>query len=63
MKASELRQKSSDELNAQLLKLRQDQFKLSIQKTTGQLSQTHLKRENKRAIARVKTVLREKSGE
>jgi large subunit ribosomal protein L29 len=63
MKASELRQKSSDELNAQLLKLRQDQFKLSIQKTTGQLSQTHLKRENKREIARVKTVLREKSGE
>jgi len=63
MKASELRQKSSDELNAQLLKLRQDQFKLSIQKSTGQLSQTHLKRENKRDIARVKTVLREKSGE
>jgi large subunit ribosomal protein L29 len=63
MKASELRQKSSDELDTQLLKLRQDQFKLSIQKTTGQLSQTHLKRENKRDIARVKTVLREKSGE
>ena len=63
MKASELRQKSSDELGTQLLKLRQDQFKLSIQKTTGQLSQTHLKRENKRDIARVKTVLREKSGE
>jgi len=62
MKASELRQKSSDELNAQLLKLHQDQFKLSIQKTTGQLSQTHLKRDNKRDIARVKTVLREKSG-
>jgi large subunit ribosomal protein L29 len=63
MKASELRQKSSDELNAQLLKLRQDQFKLSIQRSTGQLSQTHLKRENKREIARIKTVLREKSGE
>jgi large subunit ribosomal protein L29 len=63
MKASELRQKSSDELNAQLLKLHQDQFKLSMQKTTGQLSQTHLKRNNKRDIARVKTVLREKSGE
>ena len=63
MKASELRQKSSDELNAQLLKLRQDQFKLSIQRSTGQSSQTHLKRENKREIARIKTVLREKSGE
>ena len=63
MKASELRQKSTDELNAQLLKLRQDQFKLTMQKTTGQLSQSHLKRETKRSIARVKTVLREKSGE
>ena len=62
MNASDLRQKSADELTAQLLKLRQDQFKLSMQRTTGQLSQTHLKRENKRDIARVKTVLREKSG-
>ncbi len=63
MKASELRQKSADELKAQLLKLRQDQFKLTMQKSTGQLSQTHLKRDCKRSIARVKTVLREKSGE
>jgi len=63
MKASELRQKSTDELNAQLLKLRQDQFKLTMQKTTGQLSQSHLRRVTKRSIARVKTVLREKSGE
>ena len=37
MKASELRQKSSEELNAHLLKLRQDQFKLSLQRATGHL--------------------------
>ncbi|MEE4280121.1 MAG: 50S ribosomal protein L29 [Halieaceae bacterium] len=62
MKASELRDKSADELNEQLLKLREDQFKLRMQKATGQLGQTHLMKENQRDIARVKTVLHEKAG-
>ncbi|MEM1191327.1 MAG: 50S ribosomal protein L29 [Pseudomonadota bacterium] len=62
MKASELREKSADELNEELLKLREDQFKLRMQKATGQLGQTHLMKENQRDIARVKTVLHEKAG-
>ncbi|MEL7044820.1 MAG: 50S ribosomal protein L29 [Pseudomonadota bacterium] len=62
MKASELRDKSADELNEELLKLREDQFKLRMQKATGQLGQTHLMKENQRDIARVKTVLHEKAG-
>lgn len=63
MKASELRQKSVDELSQELLKLREAQFKLRMQKSTGQLGQTHLLKENKHDIARIKTVLKEKSGE
>ncbi len=63
MKASELREKSPEELNKQLLALREDQFKLRMQKATGQLGQTHLLRQNQRDIARVKTVLSEKAGE
>ncbi len=62
MKASELRDKSAEELNAQLLSLREEQFKLRMQKATGQLAQTHLLQENQRNIARVKTVLTEKAG-
>ena len=62
MKASELRDKSAEDLNKQLLTLREEQFKLRIQKSTGQLGQTHLLQQNQRDIARVKTVLREKAG-
>ena len=60
MKASELRDKSADELGQQLLTLREEQFKLRMQKATGQLGQTHLLQENQRDIARVKTVLHSK---
>lgn len=62
MKASDLREKSSDELNKELLTLREEQFKLRMQRTTGQLGQTHLLQINQRDIARVKTVLTEKAG-
>lgn len=62
MKASELREKSVEELNQELLKLREGQFKLNVQKATGQLGQTHLLKETRKDIARVKTVLSEKAG-
>ena len=63
MKASELRDKSVDELNKDLLTLREEQFKLRMQKSTGQLAQTHLLTANKANIARVKTILAQKAGE
>jgi large subunit ribosomal protein L29 len=63
MKASELREKSVEELNKQLLDLREEQFKLRMQKSTGQLGQTHLLKQNQRDIARVKTVLTDKAGD
>lgn len=62
MKASDMREKSAEELDKQLLDLREEQFKLRMQKATGQLGQTHLLQDNQRAIARVKTVLQEKAG-
>lgn len=62
MKATQLREKSSEELNAELLKLREGQFKLNMQMATGQLGQTHLLKETRKDIARVKTVLSEKAG-
>jgi len=62
MKASELRDRNPEQLGEELLKLREEQFKLRMQKATGQLGQTHLLKDNQRAIARVKTVLHEKAG-
>lgn len=62
MNASELREKSNEDLNKQLLTLREEQFKLRMQKSTGQLGQTHLLKANQRDIARVKTVLNDKAG-
>ena len=61
MKASELRDMSTDELNQQLLSLREEQFKLRMAKATGQLGQSHLLKQTNRDIARVKTVLQQKA--
>ena len=60
MRASELRDKSIDDLNKHLLSLREEQFKLRMAKATGQLGQSHLLKQAKRDIARVKTVLQQK---
>ncbi len=57
MKASELREKSVDELQESLVSLVKDQFSYRMQKSTGQLNQTHLLKEVAKDIARVKTVL------
>jgi large subunit ribosomal protein L29 len=62
MNASELRGKSVEELNKELLQLLEARFKLRMQKATGQLGQVHLIKVQRRAIARVKTILREKAG-
>ncbi|ATR84993.1 50S ribosomal protein L29 [Pseudomonas sp. FFUP_PS_473] len=62
MKANELRDKSAQQLNEQLLGLLRDQFNLRMQKATGQLGQSHLLSQVKRDIARVKTVLNQQAG-
>ena len=62
MDATELRGKSVEELDKELLRLLEARFKLRMQKATGQLGQTHLLRAQRRDIARVKTILREKAG-
>ena len=62
MKANELREKSVEQLNEQLLELLRDQFNLRMQKATGQLGQSHLLSQVKRDIARVKTALNQQAG-
>lgn len=62
MKTSDLRAKSAEELGKELVLRLEDQFKLRMRKAAGQLSQSHEVKNTRRAIARIKTVLNEKSG-
>lgn len=61
MKTADLREKSVEELNQELLNQLEAQFKLRMQKSTGQLTQTHLLKQTRRDIARIKTVLTQKA--
>lgn len=60
MKASELKTKSVDELNAELIELLKAQFGLRMQLATQQLANTSQLGKVRKDIARVRTVLREK---
>jgi large subunit ribosomal protein L29 len=60
-KPTEIRAKTPDELAALLLDLRKEQFNLRFQRATGQSEKTSRIRAVRRDIARVKTILREKT--
>jgi large subunit ribosomal protein L29 len=62
MKANDLRDKSVEELNKELLELTREKFNLRMQKGTGQLARPHQVKAARRNIARVKTILNEKAG-
>ena len=60
MRAAELREKETEELYEELLRMRKEQFGLRMQDASGQLGQYHLLKQVKRDIARVKTIIVEK---
>lgn len=59
MKASELRDKSLDELTKELHEKLKEQFSLRMQNGTGQLARHHVVKQVRRDIARIKTVMNE----
>jgi len=61
MNNKELRTKSAEDLNKELLSLRKAQFSLRMRQATQQLTNTSEIPKVKRDIARVKTVLNEKA--
>ena len=61
MKAAELRDKSVDELNARERDLHEQLFKLRFQRATGRIENPNKIREVRREIARIKTLLSERS--
>lgn len=59
MNASDLRSKSLDELNDELVALRREQFNLRMQQATGEMTHNHQHGRVRKDIARVKTILNE----
>ena len=61
MDAQDLRDKSETELREELSGLLREKFNLRMQRGVGQLAAPHELRRVRRDIARIKTVLNEKS--
>jgi large subunit ribosomal protein L29 len=59
MNTSDLRTKTSEELQSLLLDLNREKFNLRMQQGTGQLSKPSQMKSVRRQIARVKTILTE----
>jgi large subunit ribosomal protein L29 len=62
MKASDLRGKTAQDLTAELISLRREQFALRLQRATGQAAKPDQFGKVRRNIARLKTVQRELRG-
>ncbi|MCW8836084.1 MAG: 50S ribosomal protein L29 [Rhodospirillales bacterium] len=61
MKAEDIRAKSVDELKDQLVTLNKEAFNLRFQQASGQLENTVRVRQVRRDIARIKTILNERT--
>ena len=61
MSASDMRSKSEQELQDELLELRREQFNLRMQQASGELNRHTEHGRVRREIARIKTVLQEKA--
>ena len=62
MKAKEIREMSSEELENKLKELKNELFNLRFQHAINQLDNPHRISDVKKDIARVKTILREQQG-
>lgn len=60
MKPETLREKNDQELQELQNQLREELFRMRLQKQTNQLQQTHRLEETRRDIARIKTILTER---
>ncbi len=63
MKAQDARAKTPDQLTDELESLEKEAFNLRFQRSSGQLENTARVRAVRRDIARIKTILREKTAQ
>ncbi len=61
MKVTDLRTQTPDELIENLLQLKKEQFNLRFQQASGQLENTARKRQVRRDIAKIQTVMAERN--
>ena len=61
MKAKDLREMVTEDLEKKVADLKEELFNLKFQLSLGQLSNTHKVKEVKRDIARIKTILIERA--
>ena len=59
-KIKDLRAKTDDELNEQIMALKKEGMNLRFQQTSGQLANTARMRQVKREVAQIKTLLTER---
>lgn len=60
MKPKDIREKTTEELQKQLIELREDQFGLKFKQAIGQLEQTANLKQTRRNIAKINTILKER---
>jgi large subunit ribosomal protein L29 len=63
MKIDDVRGLTPDQLNDNLLNLKREQFNLRFQQATGQMEKSHRVDQVRKDIARIKTVMRQKSAQ
>lgn len=63
MKASEIRELSTDEINAKLVESKKELFNLRFQQATGNLEKPNRLRDLRHTVARMKTVLKERENQ
>ena len=63
MKAADLRELTTEELAAKLKEISEELFKLNFQHNSNQLENTSRLKGARQDLARLKTVLKEKTGE
>jgi large subunit ribosomal protein L29 len=57
----DIRSKSESDLKTELTALRKEQFNLRMSKAMGQMNQSHLVRDVRKKIAKVKTVMQQQT--
>ena len=62
MKTSEIRKMSTEEINAKITEIKDELFDLRMKQSTQVIEKPHKINEDRKTIARLKTVLQEREG-
>lgn len=61
MKISEIREMSTEDINKKIVELKNELFEMRMKQATGSLEKPHMINKLRKDVARLKTVLTEKS--